>query len=685
MIAACLSLLLSLPGLCSPLAQDKLLTPKDVAGLRNVASTAISPDGERVAYTLSVPREPLVEEDGLPYSELHVIDLADNRDRTFVGGKANVSQVRFSPDGEHLFFVEKRSDDKFACLYRLSLDGGEAQRVAKLESAITAYSVSPSGERAAVIATEPESAKRKQSAEKGFKQEIYEEDFRLPRVYVVELEQLEIAPRMLDKVPGCPNQVIWSPVDDRLALALSPTPLIDDEMMKSRVHVVDALTGEGMTRYDNPGKLGQITWSPDGQRLAFVSAQDENDTAAGRILCVSTSVDAPGIVDLLPNFAGHVERLAWLDSSRLAYVAAEGVWSSLGVVDAARPGSEPKQVLGPGGVVVTDLAWASGGKLFSLLGSTPSHPPECFTLRIGDVAAQRRTRSNPILEGVRFALQEVVRFKSRDGKFELEGVLIRPLNEKPGQRYPLILNVHGGPEACQSNGWLTGYSNPGQVAAARGMAVLHLNYRGSTGRGVDFAKSSQGDAAGAEFDDLIDGIDHLVDSGLVDSAKVGVTGGSYGGYATAWLSTKHSERIAAGVMFVGISNKISKVGTTDIANEEFLVHSLKRPWDDWDHLLDRSPIFHAYKCKTPLLIMHGKDDPRVNPGQSRELYRHLKLHGQAPVRLVLYPGEGHGNRRSASRYDYNLRQLQWLEHYLKGAGSNMPPYELDYENTLSAQ
>jgi dipeptidyl aminopeptidase/acylaminoacyl peptidase len=212
-----------------------------------------------------------------------------------------------------------------------------------------------------------------------------------------------------------------------------------------------------------------------------------------------------------------------------------------------------------------------------------------------------------------------------------------------------------------------------------------LNYRGSTGRGVAFSKLSQGDAAGKEFDDLIDGVDHLVAMGLVDKDKVGVTGGSYGGYATAWCATRFTERFKAGVMFVGISDKISKNGTTDIPDEEFQVHALKRPWDDWQHLLERSPIYYAGDCKTPLLILHGKDDPRVNPGQSRELYRHLKLRGQAPVRLVFYPGEGHGNRKAASRLDYNLRQMQWLERYLVGPGGEMPPFELDYADPAKAE
>jgi dipeptidyl aminopeptidase/acylaminoacyl peptidase len=130
-------------------------------------------------------------------------------------------------------------------------------------------------------------------------------------------------------------------------------------------------------------------------------------------------------------------------------------------------------------------------------------------------------------------------------------------------------------------------------------------------------------------------------------------------------------------MFVGISNNVSKVGTTDIANEEFYVHALKRPWDDWQFMLDRSPVYHAAKSKTPTLILHGTADPRVNPTQSLELYRHLKLHGKT-VRLVWYPGEGHGNARAASRLDYSLRLMQWMTHYLKGPGGAPPPADIDY-------
>ena len=114
----------------------------------------------------------------------------------------------------------------------------------------------------------------------------------------------------------------------------------------------------------------------------------------------------------------------------------------------------------------------------------------------------------------------------------------------------------------------------------------------------------------------------------------------------------------------------------------FLVHHLKRLWDDWDYFLNRSPIRHIQKNKTPTLILHGKNDPRVHPSQSLEFFRHLKTLNQAPARLVLYEGEGHGNRKAAARLDYNLRLLRWMEHYLQGPGGPAPEPAFDYEKEL---
>jgi dipeptidyl aminopeptidase/acylaminoacyl peptidase len=277
--------------------------------------------------------------------------------------------------------------------------------------------------------------------------------------------------------------------------------------------------------------------------------------------------------------------------------------------------------------------------------------------------------------------QESILYKARDGK-EIGGLLIHPIGKVAKGGAPLIIQVHGGPESHYRNGWVTSYSNLGQVAAGRGFAVFYPNYRGSTGRGVAYSKADHGDPAGKEFDDIVDGIDYLAGRGIVDKERVGCMGGSYGGYASAWAATYYSHRYKAAAVFVGVADQISKIGTTDITNEMISVHFRKKPWEHWDFFLKRSPIYHAHKSTTATLILHGKADTRVDPGQSRELYRHLKLRGKAPVRLVLYPGEGHGNRKAAARFDYHLRTLRWMEHFLKGNKKAMPGSDLEYKKAL---
>jgi dienelactone hydrolase len=489
----------------------------------------------------------------------------------------------------------------------------------------------------------------------------------------------------------------WSPADDKLALALAPTPHVDDSLMFRKVHIVDLKTGKA-TNLNNPGKMGQIAWSPDGEKLALISGADKHDPMQGRLwvqfVGSRSSLRPLGAwTDIVPTFLGHIESIAWLSSDLIGFQASEGVETTVSnmVFVKSDTDGDGKPIVkfrkgmirtGGPGIVIGNLTVAAkqkpDGKSRACVVHTPRHPPEVYVVDgTSENGVRRLTDSNPWLRTMRFAKQEVVKHRARDG-LELEGVLVRPLDEKPGQRYPLILAVHGGPESHISNGWITRYADPGQVGAARGFAVFYPNYRGSTGRGVAFSMLGQREAAGKEFDDLVDAVDHLVKEGLVDTKKVGITGGSYGGYATAWGSTYHSDRFAAGVMFVGISDSISKCGTTDIPEEMYLVHHRKRLWDDWDYFLKSSPIYHTDKHKTPLLILHGKSDPRVHPSQSLEFHRHLKIRNQAPVRLVLYPGEGHGNRRAATRLDYNIRMMQWMEHYLKGPGGAPPPYEIEY-------
>ncbi len=656
------------------------LTPEHVARLQTVSSAVISPDGASVAYTLAVPRRPFVEEDGPAWQELHVAS-ADGRTRPFVVGKVNVSQVAWQPDGRGISFLAKRGDDKETALYVIPIDGGEGRRALAHPTGIRRYSWSPDGSRLAFLATEPESEQLRTRKEKGFAAIVHEEDWRAVRVWVAKAAPagdawVETAktdePRALE-LEGSAFEVEWDPTGTRLAVAIAPTPLVDDELMSRRVVFVDMESSAMVGSAETSGKIGQFSWSPDGEQLALVAAEDEHDPREGRLVVVGREGGA--VRELVPDFAGHIWSFAWLDARSLVYVGEEGVWNTLGTVSA--DGSSRRTLIPPGRGVFGGLSLSRDGRRGAVVGQSAAHPEEVYMLELPRADLRRLTQHNGWLAEIPLAAQEPVRYTARDG-LELEGVLIRPLGADGATSHPLILSVHGGPEAHEANGWKTSYGRPGQVAAARGFAVFYPNYRGSTGRGVAFSKLGQADYAGKEFDDLVDGVRHLVAMGLVDEKRVGVTGGSYGGYATAWCATRLTEHFAAGVMFVGVSDLISKYGTTDIPEEMTLVHARKRPWDDWEFFLERSPIKHAGEGRTPLLILHGQADPRVHPSQSLEMYRYLRTWTDTPVRLVLYPGEGHGNARAAARLDYQLRMLQWFEHYLMGPGGEPPPHELDY-------
>jgi dipeptidyl aminopeptidase/acylaminoacyl peptidase len=671
-ITACLFVIL--PG--SLIAAEEAFTTTDLSRVRRAGSAIMSPDGQHIAYLRSIPRTPFEEDSGSAYSELHVVGV-DGRDRAFITGKVSVRSIAWTPDGSGIAFLAKRGKDKHNAMYYIPVDGGEARRILGHKVSISSFSFSADGSQVAFLAKEKKAKDTKKLEDKGFNAEVYEERLRATRVWIgtpqwsADQDEPE-KPRMLE-LDGSANALRWCPVDDRLAVTMAATPLVDDTYMASKIHIINATDGKTIHQLDTPGKLGSVRWSPDGTHLAIISAEDLNDPDAGRLWVANASTAK--IVDVVPNYDGQVADIAWQNNESILYLGEEGVWTALASVD--KDGSNRGDILAAGTHVMSGLSLAKDGQSGAMLVQSDRHPPEVFTMKHGDKAPRRLTDHNPWLANKRFAKQEAVIYKARDG-MDIGGILIRPLDEKPGQRYPLIVAVHGGPEAHERNGWLTVYSRPGQIGAARGFAVFYPNYRGSTGRGVAFSKMGQSDYGGAEFDDLLDAVDHLVKIGLVDRKRVGVTGGSYGGFASAWCATKHSEHFAASVMFVGISDQISKFGTTDIPNEMYLVHSRKWPWDDWEFFRDRSPLSYVEKCRTPILIMHGKNDTRVHPSQSMELYRYLKTLGKVPVRLVFYPGEGHGNRKSAARIDYNMRLMRWMEHYLKGDGGDPPSADLDY-------
>jgi dipeptidyl aminopeptidase/acylaminoacyl peptidase len=637
-------------------AQARPMTESDVARLENVNEIAVAPDGSRIAFTtLWRPDVTKGEDDGVAQGQL-MVTLEAGKGRPFLPRSMDVGRIGFSPDGALISFVWAEPEGNSA-VWGIPVDGGAERKLAEVaDSRVLDYAWAPDGATLYLLADAGADLRRRRLEQAGFDASVFEEEHHFNRLFAARLgSQIDPAPREI-RLPGFVDGFRVSRDGRFAAVDSAPTPLTDDDRTSKRVQLVELASGKVLARIPTHAKLGDVEISPDGARLALIAGADQHDP--GKTTLYLYDIAGETLAALNPGAAESAEDAEWLDDGRLATVIHVGVRSVLRFYDAQ--GALQEEV-DPGPLVLHNIETA-GGRLV-VRANSPTHPDELFLLDGSRLV--RWTSHNPWLAEIDFGHQRSLTYAARDGQ-AIEGILIEPVGGARRRGSPTIIDVHGGPEAHESNGWLTSYSGPGQIAAGRGFAVFLPNYRGSTGYGVDFSKQHQGDYAGREFDDLVDAKRFLVDAGVADPDRVGMTGGSYGGFATAWAATAESAEFAAAVMFAGITDQISKWGTTDIPTEMVEAHALRYPWEDWRGFLEDSPVFHAGTAATPLLILHGTQDARVPATQAQELYRAIRTRTNTPVRLVLYPKEGHGLRRAASRLDFNVRMMEWFETYLRG-------------------
>ncbi|KLE32282.1 hypothetical protein AAW01_10720 [Aurantiacibacter gangjinensis] len=657
---ALLATALTLPA--TPALAQRVMTPEDVARVESTGTIEISSDGSHVIYTRAhKPDVTRGEENGTTSQQLMLAEGPMDVE-AYLPEDMRISGIGFTPDNSMITFLWS-DDGGDRSLYGVPVDGGAYRMLATVEdAAVSDYAFSPDGSRAYLLASAAPDEDRNSQREAGFNSVVYEEEPRLNRMFVanvgteVDAEPLEVA------VPGYVDAFEIAPNGQFAMITSAPTPLIDDAYTSKRAHILNLTTGNLVT-VETPGKVGDIEISPDSTQLSMIAGIDENDPADTTLHLVDVSTgEYRALNQGAPEAAVDAE---WMSDGRLATIIHVGAQSVLRFY--SNDGEELREY-DPDGLILTSLE--QGGNRLVVEANAPTHPNELFSFNNGEFT--RWTNHNPWLADITFGEQRTFTFTASDGQ-EIEGVLVLPVGGVPEGGAPTIFDVHGGPEAHDSNGWTTNYGGPGQVAAGAGYAVFQPNYRGSTAYGTDFSKQHQGNYTDPEFEDLVDGKNALVEAGIADPDRVGITGGSYGGYATAWSSTYNSEHFAAGVMFVGISNQISKFGTSDIPMEMYLVHAREWPWEDWLGQLQVSPIYYVDRATTPLLIMHGEEDTRVAPSQSYELYRHMRVRApDTPLRLVTYPGEGHGNARAAAQYDYNLRMMRWFDTYLMTGDRNAP-------------
>lgn len=646
-------------------AEKAPLTLHDLTKVRKVISVAMSPDGENIAFTLTKPRNVLEDGDGESWRELYVVDKRGTI-RPFITGTNAIGQIKWSANSERLWFLAKRPSDTYVGIYVMAINGGESRRVVSHENDIFGFSIDDKQQKIVFWGADNSELSQQELIKKGFDAQIFEESTPFNKLWMVDFSRDNSSINLVyDK-----SHVIRAnlqPQGELVAIQSSPLPLQDHKTMRKTLALYD-LNGAMVRQFQHQGKMGKFRWSPDGEHIAVIGTNDPHDPAEGRLLI--GDIKTNNLVNLLPDLKGHVEDIDWMSDSKIGFVVHQGLETYLASKRLNNASSAKK--LANKLNTITRMSASKGGKQIALVVSAPDHSKEVYWHN--ERASRRITDSNLWLKERQLGRQREVSFFARDG-MKIEGVLVSPAVKSDKPR-PLIIFVHGGPESHVSNGWLNRYSHPAHVAAGKGYVSYFPNYRGSTGRGVKFTKAGQQDYAGAEFNDILDAKLHLVKMGLADPDKTGISGASYGGYASAWAATVFSEHFAASVATMAIGNQISKFGTTDIPTEMYQLHSLQWPWENWQWMLERSPVFHTAKLTTPLLLMHGEQDSRVHPSQSIELYRYAKLRGKAPVRLVLYPQEGHGFRRAAARYDYSLRLMRWMDTFLSDKGSEIPPYAL---------
>lgn len=640
---------------------QEVLSPADILQLESMSNLQVNPVIDELIFSVSTPRGPNEAPGGSRTKYFRDAPSFPSPLPLFSGDIKGRSP-QYSPDGEYIGFLYTEKG-KPAQVWVMDASGDNMKKLTSEESGISSFKWQPGKKGIAYLSGSSVSAREKELKKRGYDFIYYEENLKNNKLHMAWFDEQwnQISTWQLTGEKQAWN-FEFNAQGTQIAVTLSPKNLIDHSYMFRRIYLIDLETGHMKQLSENEGKLGNYVFSPNGKYLAYAAALNINDHAVSQAFVID--LNSGSISNLTPEkFRGHVSWVNWKDDENVLYHASEGVYPTLNTVPVK--GGKRKIILKGEDcdLIFNPPKFDSDFQDFVFTGSTPTDYVNLYRWD-GKNDPQKISNLNPLLQEKKLGKQEVIRYQARDGQ-EIEGIMIHPVGYEAGKSYPLIVYVHGGPESHHSNGWLSRYSTPGQLMAGKGYLVLYLNYRASTGYGVDFGMEGFMDPAGKEFDDIADGIEWAVLDKGADPERVGLAGGSYGGYASGWFATYYTDYVKAVCMFVGISNNISKRGTTDIPYEELYVHSGKKLEEQWQLDLERSPVYWAHQSKTATLIYGGAADTRVHPSQSFELYRRMKMNDHPAVRLVQYPGEGHGNRKQVGQIDVLYRQIEWFDWYVR--------------------
>ncbi|HRX19942.1 MAG TPA: S9 family peptidase [Gemmatimonadales bacterium] len=699
--------------------QGRAFTPADWYRVTTLSSPAMSPDGRLVAVTVTTVKE----KENTRHSEVWVVPAAGGEAVRYTSPSTESSNPRWSHDGTYLFFTSRREGgDGTTWALRMDVPAGEAQQLTTYPSG----SIPRDGAFAVFTAPadgdEDDEAEAKDSTVKDPYQKMPAmarppfaaittplDPRRFDGRHIVDLgykangrgfvpnrreprtdrpQQLwrqpfgDTAKTRLTDTPYSHRSAVVSPdgrwiafvADARLrpdsvvraerdSLAPLPYDAARDEAPRNDTDIfviaIDGGTPRRLTTLD--GNEGSLAWSPDGRSLAFTSSTTRTGQEELRIVDVAGGTPR----EVIGDWRYEPGDIAWTPDGQILMTAAIGGRTALFRVD---PRTGALQELLGGRRRITGTAYDTAYSRVAFVATSIDAPTELFIANIDGTGERQLTSFNTALnEEIAWSDAERFTYESVGG-VEIEGWLMKPYGYQPGIKYPLAFYIHGGPHSSYGEGWFDEFQN----LAGAGMWVLFTNPRGSSGYGAEFTYATRGRWGMEDYEDLMRAVDLTAARPDVDSTRMGVTGGSYGGFMTAWITTK-TDRFKAAQTDRMISNWFSWYGVSDAQGlTEFEFYG--KPWDNPTLYWDLSPLAHVARVRTPTLIVQSEEDHRTPMADAEQWFMALRKQG-VPVEFVRYPRSTHDLSRTGEPWllvDRLGRLRQWFGHWLEVPGVGKP-------------
>jgi len=654
--------------------------PEDIYEFKLVSDPQMSPDGKEIAFVVTEVKP--AKEKGKKKYEPHIwlmnVETKEARQLTF--GKGSDINPRWSPDGKHLLFLSNRDNEKKGMqLYVIPRYGGEARRMTDIEGGVSDPQWAPKGRRVLFLASPPSKEKEKTDV-KVIRRIFYKLDgagfIHEKRRHLFVLTFEGARPKQLTSGDFDVSDPAWSPDGTEIAFIANMSENTDYEVRKD-LYVISKMGGKPRKLYSGKGPLANPTYSPDGKYIAFLGQDMEkgfatntnvwlitSDTGRPRNLTKNYGISAVSVVLGDARGPGGNPYPIWGRAGKYIYfLATKGGSTHIFRVD--KKGKSFAQVT-EGEFSVDSFSLSRRASKIVYLRTSAVNLPDVYLLNDEGEDIQLTNFGTDLTDYRYLSKPERFTFKASDGK-EIEGWIMKPVDFKKGEKYPAILEIHGGPRAAYGYAFMHEF----QLLATRGYVVFYINPRGSAGYGEDFAFAIVKNYGDRDYKDLMEAVEYVkTHFDFVDPDRLGVTGGSYGGYMTNWIVT-HTDIFKAAVTQRSISNFYSFFGTSDIGYIFGKEELGGEPWKRPRAFLKKSPISYVENVKTPLLIIHSENDYRCPMEQAEQFYVALK-YLKKEVELVRFPDEGHNLSRNGQphhRVERLNHILRWFDTYLKGKGS----------------